>query len=128
MFGTELALYISVRNKTEGGEEQMEQLEMQIMNIIINAGDCKNHAYMALNKVNEGQYEEADKEMQLANDALAKAHDSQTEMLQKEAAGEKVDFSILFVHAQDHLMTAISEKNLIEQIIELRKVVNNLMK
>ena len=73
-------------------------------------------------------YDEADKEMQLANDALAKAHDSQTEMLQKEAAGEKVDFSILFVHAQDHLMTAISEKNLIEQIIELRKVVNTLTK
>ncbi|MCQ2020431.1 PTS lactose/cellobiose transporter subunit IIA [Clostridium butyricum] len=104
----------------------MEQLEMQIMNIIINAGDCKNHAYMALNKVNEGEYEEAEQEMQLANDALAKAHDAQTEMLQKEAGGEKVDFSILFVHAQDHLMTAISEKNLIEQIIELRKVVNTL--
>lgn len=128
MFGTELALYIGVRNKTESGEEYMEQLEMQIMNIIINAGDCKNHAYMALNKVNEGKYEEADKEMQLANDALAKAHDSQTEMLQKEAAGEKIDFSILFVHAQDHLMTAISEKSLIEQIIELRKVVNTLIK
>jgi PTS system cellobiose-specific IIA component len=48
-------------------------------------------------------------------------------MLQKEAAGEKVDFSILFVHAQDHLMTAISEKNIIEQIIELRKVVNMLI-
>lgn len=106
----------------------MEQLEMQIMNIIINAGDCKNHAYTALNYVNEGMYDDADKEMQLANDALAKAHDSQTEMLQKEAAGEKVEFSILFVHAQDHLMTAISEKNLIEQIIELRKVVNTLTK
>jgi len=106
----------------------MEQLEMAIMNIIINAGDCKNHAYMALNLVNEGKYEEADKEIGLANDALGKAHDAQTEMLQKEAAGEKIDFSILFVHAQDHLMTSITEKNLIEQIIELRKVVNTLLK
>jgi len=106
----------------------MDQLEMAIMNIIINAGDCKNHAYMALGLVNEGKYEEAEKEMQLANDALAKAHDSQTEMLQKEAAGEKVELSILFVHAQDHLMTSITEKNLIEQIIELRKVVNTLVK
>lgn len=106
----------------------MEQMEMQIMNIIINAGDCKNHAYMALSKVNEGEYEEADKEIKLANEALSKAHDAQTEMLQKEAAGEKVDLSLLFVHAQDHLMTAISEKNLIEQIIDLRKVVNTLIK
>ena len=105
----------------------MEPLELAIMNIIINAGDCKNHAYMALGKVNEGKYDEADEEIKLANEALSKAHDSQTEMLQKEAAGEKVDFSILFVHAQDHLMTAITEKNLITQIIDLRKIVNTLI-
>ena len=106
----------------------MDQLEMAIMNIIINAGDCKNHAYIALSMVNEGKYEESEKEIKLANEALAKAHDAQTQMLQNEAAGEKVDFSILFVHAQDHLMTSITEKNLIEQIIELRKVVNTLLK
>ena len=97
----------------------MQELEMAIMNIIINAGDCKNHAYAA--------YEEADKEMQLAEDAMAKAHDGQTTFLQKEAAGESVDFSVLFVHAQDHLMTAITEKNLITQIIDLRKIVNTLI-
>jgi len=106
----------------------MEELEMGIMNIIIHAGDCKNHAYMALNYVNEGNYPEADKEMQLANDAIAKAHDGQTMFLHKEADGEKIDISVLFVHAQDHLMTAITEKNLIEQIIELRKIVNTLVK
>ncbi|ABR36793.1 PTS lactose/cellobiose transporter subunit IIA [Clostridium beijerinckii] len=106
----------------------MEELELAIMNIIINAGDCKNHAYMALNSVNEGNYEEAEKEMQLANDALAKAHEGQTMFLHKEANGEKVDISVLFVHAQDHLMTAITEKNLIEQIMELRKIINTLVK
>lgn len=105
----------------------MEELEMAIMNIIINAGDCKNHAYMALNNVNEGRYEDADKELLLANDAIAKAHDGQTMFLHKEANGEKIEMSVLFVHAQDHLMTAISEKNLIEQIIDLRKVVNSLV-
>ena len=106
----------------------MDELEMAIMNIIINSGDCKNHAYMALNNVNEGNYEEADKELELANDALGKAHDGQTMFLHIEANGEKIDMSVLFVHAQDHLMTAITEKNLIEQIIELRKIVNTLVK
>ena len=99
----------------------MNEFEMAIMNIIINAGDCKNHAYMALNYVNDGKYEEADNELELANDALAKAHDGQTMFLHKEASGEKIDMSVLFVHSQDHLMTAITEKNLIEQIIELSK-------
>ena len=106
----------------------MEELEMAIMNIIINAGDCKNHAYMALKNVNEGKYEEADNELQLGNDALGKAHDVQTMFLHKEANGDRIEISVLFVHAQDHLMTAISEKNLIEQIIELRKIVNTLVK
>ncbi|EHI99124.1 phosphotransferase system PTS lactose/cellobiose-specific IIA subunit [Clostridium sp. DL-VIII] len=105
----------------------MEELEMAIMNIIINAGDCKNHAYMALNLVNEGRYENAEEEIKLANDALSKAHDGQTFFLHKEANGEKIDISVLFVHAQDHLMTAVTEKNLIEQIIELRKVVNTFL-
>lgn len=106
----------------------MGECEMAIMNIIINAGDCKNHAYMALSNVNEGNYEEAEKEMELSSDAIAKAHDSQTMFLYKEANNEKIDISVLFVHAQDHLMTALTEKNLIEQIIELRKVVNTLVK
>lgn len=106
----------------------MEPFEMQIMNIIIDAGDCKNHAYAALNKVSEKKYEEAAAELKLADEAMAKAHDAQTEMLQKEAAGEKIDFSVLFVHAQDHLMTAITERNLIEQIMKLRKVINTLIK
>ncbi|GLC30270.1 PTS lactose/cellobiose transporter subunit IIA [Clostridium omnivorum] len=106
----------------------MEEIELSIMNIIINAGEAKTHAYEALRKVNEGEYDAADEEMKKSNDALEVAHNFQTSFIQKEASGEKVDIGVLFVHAQDHLMTAISEKNLIEQIIELRKVVNTLLK
>lgn len=102
----------------------MDELEMQIMNIIVNAGDCKSHVYEALKKAKEKNFEEAEKEMKLAEDAIAKAHDFQTAIIQKEASGNKVELSVLFVHAQDHLMTTMSEKNLIEEIIELRKSVN----
>ena len=106
----------------------MNELELSIMNIIVNAGDAKSCAYEALAKVNDGDYEEADKLMEKASDALNLAHNAQTGMLQKEASGEKVEISILFVHAQDHLMTALSEINLIEQIMELRKIINTLVK
>jgi PTS system cellobiose-specific IIA component len=106
----------------------MDEMELTIMNIIINAGEAKTHAYEALRKVNEGEYEAAEEEMRKADDALEVAHNAQTSLIQKEASGEKIDIGVLFVHAQDHLMTAMSEKNLIEQIIELRKVVNSLLK
>jgi PTS system cellobiose-specific IIA component len=48
-------------------------------------------------------------------------------MLQEEASGNPLKVSILFVHSQDHLMTTISEKNMILEIIELRKVVNSII-
>ena len=56
------------------------------------------------------------------------AHNAQTELLQAEANGDNSNYSIIMVHAQDHLMTAITEKNLIEQIMELRKIINTLAK
>lgn len=103
-------------------------MELAIMEIIINAGNAKSHAYEALRRVNEGKYEEAEEEMKKADEALTLAHNGQTTFLHKEASGEKIDVGVIFIHAQDHLMTAISEKNLIEQIMELRKVVNTLLK
>jgi PTS system cellobiose-specific IIA component len=102
-------------------------MEIVIMTLIANAGAAKNHAYAALEKTNLGDYKGAEEEMLLADEAFSVAHESQTQMLVKEARGEKVEVSMLFVHAQDHLMTAMTEKNLISQIIELRKLVNTLI-
>lgn len=102
-------------------------IEQIVMNIIINSGEARAFAYEALNKVKGGDYEGAKISMESANEAIGKAHAIQTELLQREAGGDKTEISILFVHAQDHLMTSISEKNLINEIIDLRKVVNTLM-
>lgn len=106
----------------------MNELEMTIMNLIINSGDAKSNAYEALAKVSEGKYEEANELMKKADESLEIAHNAQTDLLQKEAAGEKTEVGVLFVHAQDHLMTAITEKNLISEIIDLRKIINTLVK
>ena len=48
------------------------------------------------------------------------------DIIQREAAGEKQDISLLFVHAQDHLMTAIAEKTLISHMIDMEKTIRDL--
>lgn len=95
--------------------------EMIVMNIIINAGEAKGYMYEALSKAKEGNFEEVDSLLEKAEEALGKAHDIQTSLLTREASGDNINVSILFVHAQDHLMTCMSEKNLITEIIEFRK-------
>lgn len=95
--------------------------ELIVMDIIISAGEAKGYAYEALSKAKEGKFEEVDALLEKAEEALGKAHDIQTSLLTREANGEKINVSILFVHSQDHLMTCMSEKNLIKEIIEMRK-------
>ncbi|MHC1682131.1 MAG: PTS lactose/cellobiose transporter subunit IIA [Clostridiaceae bacterium] len=95
--------------------------EMIVMDIIINAGEAKGYAYEALSKAKEGKFDEVDALFEKVDEALGRAHDIQTSLLTREANGEKINVSILFVHSQDHLMTCMSEKNLIKEIIELRK-------
>ncbi|MDX7989752.1 PTS lactose/cellobiose transporter subunit IIA, partial [Xenorhabdus sp. 12] len=52
---------------------------------------------------------------------INEAHHFQTELIQSEARGEKTEISVLLIHAQDHLMNAITVKELAEEFITLHK-------
>ncbi|MGL5541677.1 MAG: PTS lactose/cellobiose transporter subunit IIA [Erysipelotrichaceae bacterium] len=106
----------------------MENLEMVIFEIINYGGTAKGLAYEALDAVEKGDYELANQLMKEADEHLVKAHQVQTNIIQAEARGEKTEVSVLFVHAQDHLMTAIEAKSLIECIIRLHQKVEALSK
>ncbi|BAE03499.1 MAG: PTS lactose/cellobiose transporter subunit IIA [Staphylococcus haemolyticus] len=95
--------------------------ETEIFEIIAHGGNAKSLAYEALNSAAEGNFEEAKKLLDESEHEMAEAHKTQTRLIQDEINGEKVDTSLLMIHAQDHLMTALSEKSLIEKMIELYK-------
>lgn len=101
-------------------------IEQIVMNIIIYSGDARSYLYEALESAKEEKYDAIGPLIEKANDAIGKAHDIQTGMLQQEASGEPLKVSVLFVHSQDHLMTTISEKNMILEMIEMRKLINSL--
>ncbi|HFI0149691.1 TPA: PTS lactose/cellobiose transporter subunit IIA [Streptococcus suis] len=92
-----------------------------IMGLILYAGDAKQHAYKALEFVKKKEYEASEQELALADAALLEAHNMQTKFLAQEASGTKSEITALFIHSQDHLMTSLTEINLIKEIIDLRK-------
>ena len=100
--------------------------EQIIMGLIINAGDAKQHSYQALHLAKAGKYDEADIEMKQADTALLEAHNLQTKFLTQEAQGNQMQITALFVHSQDHLMTTLTEINLIKELIEVHKELNVL--
>ena len=50
---------------------------------------------------------------------MHKAHAFQTQLITKEASGEKMEIGVLLIHAQDHLMTSLLARELSEEIIHL---------
>lgn len=103
-------------------------MELIIFDIINYGGTAKGLAYEALDASIEKDYEKAEQLLKEADENLVKAHQVQTDIIQAEAAGNKYEVSVLFVHAQDHLMTAIEAKSLIEYMIKMNKRMDALEK
>lgn len=99
----------------------MEGSEMVAFNIIANAGDARSFAFGALQAAKEGKFDEAEELLKKSDEAATLAHKAQTELLFKEANGDKTPVDVMLVHAQDHLMTSMLASELIKEIIALYK-------
>ena len=85
----------------------MQDMELIIFEIISNGGNAKALVYEAMEESEKGNFEEAQKFMDQAGEEMLKAHSMQTDLIMKEANGEKIDIGLIMVHSQDHLMGAI---------------------
>lgn len=99
-------------------------MEHEIFEIISHGGNARAYAFDAVKAAQEGRFTEADDFLGKAQEELNIAHNTQTKLIQAEINGENLQMNLLMVHAQDHLMTAISEKSLIEHIVGLYKVIH----
>ena len=95
--------------------------ELIALNLISNSGTARTKAFEALHKAREGKYEEAKMLLKESEESSLLAHNAQTELLQAEAYGDNSNYSIIMVHAQDHLMTSILAKELIEEMVTMYK-------
>lgn len=91
--------------------------------LIMNAGNAKSKAMMAIEAAREFDFEEAEKYLKEAEADMRKAHQAQFDMIQEEANGNPVDVHIILVHAQDHLTMAIMAKDNAEEFINLYKMI-----
>ncbi|MGJ0222062.1 PTS lactose/cellobiose transporter subunit IIA [Streptococcus pyogenes] len=89
--------------------------------IVAYAGDARSKFLEALKAVQEGDYAKAEELIAAGSDCLNDAHNAQTSLLQKEAVGDDLAYSVTLMHGQDHLMTTILLQDLMKYMIELYK-------
>lgn len=95
--------------------------ELLIMQLIANGGDARSHAMGSIGLARKGEYEAAEEKLITARGCISEAHKVQTSLIQKEAAGEKQPISLLMIHAQDHLMNAMTVVDMATEFIHLYK-------
>ncbi len=93
--------------------------EENLLEIIVNSGEAKSLAFEAIQLAKKGQHEEAQEKLKEAAKVQMDAHKAQTLLLTQEAGGEQTPFSMLLVHAQDHLMNSITFVDLAKEVVEL---------
>ncbi|MDO4432233.1 MAG: PTS lactose/cellobiose transporter subunit IIA [Aerococcaceae bacterium] len=91
----------------------------EAMALIIHSGNAKSLAMEALQHAKKKDFAEAEEKLYQASSEITLAHKEQTKLLTKEASGEISQFSLLIVHSQDHLMTAMTFIDLVKEIIDI---------
>lgn len=107
--------------------DEQKELVQVAMQIILHAGDARKYATEALKAAKQFDFDLAEEKMKLANECITLAHKAQTETVQNEMSGEKYEYSMLFAHAQDTLMTIMSEINMSTEMIDILKIIKSNM-
>ena len=97
----------------------MENLEVAIFQIILHGGNGRSSAMEAIAAAKQGDFVTAREKLQEAGAALTEAHHTQTSFIQGEINGQPTPMSLLMVHAQDHLMTAMAVKDLATEFVDM---------
>lgn len=105
--------------------ESMKTEQMAAMMTLMSAaGDAQKATMAAIDAAKTDQMERSRKLLKHADAKLKQAHQAQTQMLTYEARGQKVDVTLLMVHSQDHLMSAMTIRRLADEIIDLYQQVH----
>lgn len=101
-----------------------DDIARSAMRIILHAGDARDLIRQALTAIEDEEFAEAESRLVAAKQKLGEAHRAQTETIQGEARGIQQEYSVLFTHAQDTLMTVMSEHGLAQHLVRLFKKVS----
>lgn len=95
--------------------------EQTMMTLLIDAGEARSHAMSAIQFARKREWGQAEEALAASLKASSEAHKIQTELIGADEGCGKVPVTLILVHAQDHLMTAMLCRDLAEEIVLLRK-------
>ena len=100
----------------------MKDINAVAIQVVMNAGDGRMKIDEALAAMAEGDLTKAEELLKEAEELIVKAHNAQTEVIQSQVAGENMEYSLLFIHAQDTIMTINTELRMTKKLLPIVKM------
>lgn len=97
----------------------IDELNQSSMNIILHAGNARDFYQEALDLAEAGNLDSCEELMKKANAEIVEAHRLQTHLIQDAIEQEHPDITVLFIHAQDTVMTVDSELRMVKRLMNL---------
>ena len=98
-----------------------EELTNAGLRVVAFSGNARSNFLEALNLAKKGKLEEVDQYIGLGIENLEMAGRAQQDFLQKEAEVGSEGLDFLTIHAQDHYMTTLLLRDLIDNLIDIYK-------
>lgn len=98
----------------------LEQMQMTAFQIIATVGEAKSLYMEGIYLAKDHKFDEAIEKVKEGEKVFAEAHTLHFDLVQKEANGIELPFSLMLMHAEDQMLTTETIKILAEQIISLR--------
>ena len=102
--------------------------EQRLFTLILHAGNARCKAIEAAEFAEEGNFSTAETALAEAETEQLAAHEMEAEIIQMEASGKDVPFSVLLMHAMDLLLLSWAEIDHTRQVTRLYERVENLEK
>ena len=99
----------------------MEGIELISFQIISAVGTARSMYIEAIQLAKDGKISEAEAMMEEGQKVFVEGHHAHASLIQKEAAGEKTEFALLLMHAEDQLMSAEAFGILAQEFIDVYK-------
>lgn len=100
----------------------MKDINSVAIEVVMNAGDGRMKIDEALAAMAEADLDRAEALLDEAQELIVKAHNAQTEVIQSQVGGENMEYSLLFIHAQDTIMTINTELRMTKKLLPIVKM------
>jgi PTS system cellobiose-specific IIA component len=110
----------SVRERHTG--KKMKDINSIAIEVVMKSGDGRVKIDEALDALALGDLAKAETLLKEASDLVVQAHNAQTEVIQSQVGGENMEYSLLFIHAQDTLMTINTELRMAKKLLPIVKM------